>query len=155
MAEQKHFVRLVNTDLIGSKNVATAMRKIKGVNFMFAHMACKLAGVDGTKKAGFLSDDEVKKLDTVIRDPLKAGAPLWMLNRRKDIETGEDKHISSTDIRFVRDNDIKRLKMIKTYKGVRHMSNLPVRGQKTKSNFRRNKGKGLGVKRRAGAKKGK
>ena len=47
------------------------------------------------------------------------------------------------------------MKKIKCYKGVRHMLDLPVRGQRTKSNFRKNKGKvHLGVKRKAGVKGG-
>ncbi len=70
-----------------------------------------------------------------------------MLNRRKDVETGEDKHIVTTDINFVNDNDIKVMKMIRCYKGIRHSMGLPVRGQKTRSNFRKNKGKVMGVKR--------
>ena len=46
----------------------------------------------------------------------------------------------------------KRLQMIKSYKGMRHAAGLPVRGQRTKSNFRKNKGKGsLGVKKKTAA----
>ena len=44
--------------------------------------------------------------------------------------------------------DIKRLKKIKSYKGYRHMSNLPVRGQRTRSNFRRNRRRGAGIKKK-------
>jgi small subunit ribosomal protein S13 len=80
-------------------------------------------------------------------NPLKYGSPRWMLNRRNDYETGDDRHLLTGDIGFVRDNDIKRLKMIKSRRGMRHMFGLPVRGQRTKSNFRKNKGKVLGVKR--------
>ena len=47
------------------------------------------------------------------------------------------------------------MKKVKSYKGVRHSAGLTVRGQKTKSNFRRNKGKlSLGVKKKQGAKAG-
>ena len=151
----KHIIRVINTDLDGKKQILNAMRKIKGVSFMFANMVCNLAKIDPTKKAGNLNEAEVAQLNEVIKNPLKFGAPLWMLNRRKDYEDGSDKHLTSTDIKFVRDNDIKRMKMIKCYRGTRHMAGLPCRGQSTKSNFRRHKGKGLGVKRKAGAKKGK
>lgn len=151
----KHIIRVINTDLDGNKKILDAMRKIKGVSFMFSNMTCKLAGIDPSKKAGNLTDAEVTKLNEVIKEPLKFGAPVWMINRRKDYEDGLDKHITSTDIKFVKDNDIKRMKMIRCYKGTRHMAGLPVRGQSTKSNFRRNKGKGLGVKRKATAKSGK
>ena len=50
------------------------------------------------------------------------------------------------DLDFTVDNDLKRMKMIKCYRGMRHAFGLPVRGQRTKSNFRKNKGKAsLGV----------
>ena len=47
---------------------------------------------------------------------------------------------------------IKRLKKIKCYKGFRHTSGLPVRGQRTRSNFRRNRAKGAGIKKKGGKK---
>ena len=143
MAEQefKHIVRVSNTDLMGEKVIVDALRKVKGVSFMFANATCKLAGVERYKRAGDLSDAEVAKLQAVLDNPVKAGIPEWMLNRRKDYETGEDKHLLVNDLTFTKDNDIKRLKKIKSYRGVRHQAKLPVRGQRTRSNFRPNKGK--------------
>ena len=58
-------------------------------------------------------------------------------------------------LKMAKENDVKRMKTIRCYKGVRHAFNLPVRGQRTKSNFRRNKGKVMGVKRNPNAKTGK
>ena len=114
---------------------------------MFANMACEFSKVDRHKKAGYLVDAEVEKLNSAITNPQKFGAPTWMLNRRRDYETGEDKHVLAGDIKFNEENDVKRLKMIKSRRGLRHAGGLPVRGQRTKSNFRKNKGKVLGVKR--------
>lgn len=148
MAEFKHIIRVANTDLEGHKQVLFALRKIKGVDIMFGNMALSLAGIDKTKKAGDLLDAEAKRLNDIIINPLKFGAPEWMLNRRKDYETGEDMHLLMADLDFSRETDIKRMKRVKSYKGLRHQWRLPVRGQRTKSNFRRNKGKGLGVKRK-------
>ena len=150
MAEQKpefrHIVRIANTDLDGNKPIGHNLTKVKGINFMFANMVLNFTGVDRAKKAGDLSDDELKKLNEVIMDPLNNGAPEWMLNRRNDFYTGETTHLLTGNIAFVRENDIKRLKKIKAYRGVRHMQGLPTRGQKTRSNFRKNKGKvSLGV----------
>jgi len=72
-----------------------------------------------------------------------------MLNRRNDYETNENMHLIGPDIKYVQENDIKLMKKIRSYKGIRHMKGLPVRGQRTKANFRRNKGKGsLGVQRK-------
>ena len=155
MAEEfKPLVRIHNTDLKGEKKIGNSLRSITGIGFMFANMVCELANIDSHKRTGDLSDDEVKRIDSVISDPLKAGAPVWMLNRRRDMESGADMHLTTNDLIFVKDNDLKLLKKIKSYKGVRHIRGLPVRGQKTKSNFRKNKGKATGVKKRAGAKAG-
>ncbi len=153
--EFQYLVRIANTDLDGNKLISYALRSIKGVGFQFANMVCVLAGIEKTKKVGYLSDNEVKKLDEVIADPAKAGAPTWMLNRRRDYEDNSDKHLLSADLTFTQDNDVKRMKKIKSYRGMRHAYGLPVRGQRTKSNFRRSKGKVMGVKRKAGARTGK
>ena len=142
----RYFVRIANTDLGGNKGIAIAMRKIKGVNFMFSNMVCNLAGVDKTAKTGYLNDEQVKKIDDVLNNPLKYNAPSWMLNRRKNYEDGKDYHLVTGNLSFAEENDIKRMKKIRSYGGIRHGKGLPVRGQRTKSNFRRNKGKAsLGV----------
>lgn len=146
----KHIVRVLNTDLEGAKSLKNSLRKIKGMGFIFANAVCSLSRIDKNKCTGELTEEDVKKLESIIKNPLESGIPNWMLNRRKDYETGEDHHLVSTDLAFTKDNDIKRLKKIKAYRGVRHMFNLPVRGQRTKSNFRPTKGKvHLGVARKA------
>lgn len=147
----KHIVRIANTDLDGNKQIINALRKIKGIDFMFSNMACSMLGVDKSKKAGHLSSSEVTKFDDFLKDPKKYGVPIWMLNRRMDVETGEDMHLLGSDLKFQKENDIKLLKKIKCYKGVRHSLGLPVRGQSTKSNFRQKKKKGstLGVQRKS------
>jgi len=150
--ELKHLVRIINTDLDGKKAIAFALAKIKGVGIPFAHAACRMAKVDINKKTGALTDAEVKKVEEIIKDPIKAGLPRWLVNRRFDYETGQDKHLLSGDLQFTIDNDIKIMKKIKTYKGVRHILGQPVRGQRTRSNFRKNKGKVMGVRRSASAK---
>ena len=149
----KYFVRIANTDLDGNKQIAHALKKIKGVSFMFSNMICNLAGVDKTAKAGYLKDEDVKKLDDVLNDPLKYNAPVWMLNRRKNYEDGKDYHLVTGNLSFAEENDIKSMKKIRSYRGVRHGVGLPVRGQRTKSNFRKNKGKAsLGVVKKASVK---
>ena len=153
--EFKHIVRIANTDLNGNKKVADALRKVKGVSFMFSNMICSLSNINRNEKLGNLNENDINKLDDMIKYPLKYNAPVWMLNRRKDYETNENMHLVAADVKFMQDNDIKMMKKIKSYRGVRHMLGLPVRGQRTKSNFRKNKGKVLGVKRKAAAKPGK
>ncbi|PLW79730.1 30S ribosomal protein S13 [Candidatus Woesearchaeota archaeon] len=150
MAEEnfKHIIRVANTDLKGEKQISFALQKIKGVGTMFSHMVCRVAKVPKEKKAGTLNDKEVKALEEAILDPKKFSVPSWLYNRRKDYETGEDTHIISGDLKFIKENDVKRLQKTKSYKGLRLAVGLPVRGQRTKSNFRRTKGKGLGVKKK-------
>ncbi|MCB9358656.1 30S ribosomal protein S13 [Candidatus Woesearchaeota archaeon] len=149
MADEKgkgrYIVRIHNTDLNGEKAVGQALTKIKGVGKMFARAVCISAKVDTEKKAGLLEDKEIESLNEVVKNPLKFGIPTWMLNRRNDPFEGTDQHLLTSDLDFVKGNDIKHLQKIKAYKGMRHAARLPVRGQRTKSNFRRNKGKAASV----------
>ncbi len=154
----RHFVRVANTDIPGAKNIVVGLRKVKGINMMFANAVCKVAGLDVMIKTGTLTDKQIETVNAVVKDPAKHGIPGWMFNRRKDYTDGTDKHLVVSDLQFTKENDIKLLRKIKCYKGVRHSLGLPVRGQNTRSNFRKNKTKGkssLGVKRKAGAKSGK
>ena len=153
--ELRYFVRIANTDLDGNKSIGVALHKIKGIGFMFANAILTVTGIDSRKKAGYLSDDDVTKIDDAIKDPLRFKIPVWMVNRKRDPEDGTDKHLIGSNATFVMDNDVKMMKKVKSYKGVRHSLGQPVRGQRTKSNFRRNKGKVLGVKKKTDAKPGK
>jgi len=141
----KHIVRIANVDLPGEKQIQFAMTKIKGIGINFADAVCISAGVKKNTKTGYLTDEEVVKLNTVMGNPAKAGIPTWMFNHRKDFETGEEKHHITGNLVFVHDNDLKSLKKIRCYRGIRHIQGQPVRGQRTKSHFRKNKGKVVGV----------
>jgi small subunit ribosomal protein S13 len=153
MAEQqknfKHIIRVMNTDLAGEKAIVDALRKIKGISFALSAGLCKLLNINAETKAGDLSDVNVEKLNNALKDLSEIGVPEWLFNRRKDFETGEDKHLIGANLSFQKDNDLKFLQKIKCYRGSRHSARLPSRGQKTKSNFRRNKGKVTGVKKKS------
>ncbi|MCM2325167.1 MAG: 30S ribosomal protein S13 [Candidatus Woesearchaeota archaeon] len=149
----KHIVRIANTDVTGSKSILIAMTKIKGIGFIFSNAVCKAAHVNKFKKAGLLDLTEVDRIQEVIANPGKYNIPSWMFNRKYDIEAGETKHIISGDLTFAVSQDIRRMQKIRSYKGVRHNVGLTVRGQRTKSNFRRNKGKAVGVKKKKDAAK--
>ncbi len=140
----KHLVRIANTDVNGKKAVTLALRDIKGISFSYANAICAVAGVSKTEKAGDLSDSDVQKLDSTIKNMADV-VPEWLLNRRKDTSDGKTKHLISGELQFAQDNDIRMMKKIRSYKGIRHGFGLTVRGQRTRSNFRRNKGKGPGV----------
>ncbi|MFP4117510.1 MAG: 30S ribosomal protein S13 [Candidatus Woesearchaeota archaeon] len=139
--EFKHLVRVASTDLEGNKNLLFALTKIKGVDISFANAVLSVTDIPKDKKTGILDSSDVDKLNEVFENPSAKGIPEWMCNRRKDYETGEDKHILSGTLDFTKDNDIKRLKKIKSNRGMRHAWNLPLRGQRTKANFRKNKKK--------------
>lgn len=153
--EIKHIIRIGNTDLVGKKAIHIALLKIKGIGIMFSMMACRLANVNPMKKAGLLNDEEIKKLNDIILNSDKYDIPDWMKNRKQEFETGKTTHLILGNLDFAIQQDLRRMKKIKSYKGVRHAVGLTVRGQRTKSNFRKNKGKVLGVKRKSDAKSGK
>jgi len=145
----KHFIRIANTDLDGNKSLERSLTKIKGIGFQYSHAICSILKLNGMQKTGYMEDSEIKKIEEFLKNPLKYNIPSWMLNRRNDAETGLDGHLLTSDLDFVQSNDIKMMKKIKSYKGIRHMKGQPVRGQRTKSHFRVNKGKGMGVKKNA------
>jgi small subunit ribosomal protein S13 len=144
----KHIVRIANVDVPGGKPVRIAMKKIKGIGLNIADTLCVIAGINKQTKAGNLNEGEVKKLNETIKNINSSSLPKWMLNRRKDYESGDDKHVLTGDLVYAKDNDLKRLKKIKAYRGVRHSKGLPVRGQRTRSNFRKSKGKVVGVRKK-------
>src|SRR3989344_1905917 len=147
----KHIVRIANIDLPGDKVLRFAMQKIKGIGVNLADAICAVAKVNKHGRAGELTDQEVAKLNETISNINNNKIPSWMFNRKRDYDTGQDMHVITGTLAFVKDNDLKRLKKIKSYRGIRHIKGLPVRGQRTRSNFRKSKGKVIGVKKKAPA----
>jgi len=139
----KYLVRLVNTDLNGNKPLYHTLNKIKGISYSFANAVCNVIDIDKTKKVGALTKEELTKIEDVIRNPSKYSIPAWLLNRRKDFDTGKDMHLLTSDLKLRTEFDIKNLKKIKSYRGIRHAMGLPTRGQRTRAHFR--KGTALGV----------
>ena len=133
-ANFRHIVRVANVDLPGEKQTRFALTKIKGIGINFADSICAVTGVDKNVKVGMLGDEDVKKLNDIIQTPKENGVPVWMFNRRKDYTTGEDQHLITGSLGFVKENDLKRLKKIKTLRGMRHQKGLPVRGQRNIEN---------------------
>ncbi len=144
MTEQiKGIVRISGVDVKGETLLFTSLNRIKGVSGALSNAVCRVHNFDRNRKIGTLTDEEIKKIEDTLKNPAKFGIPSWMFNRRKDLEGGEDKHLVGTDLKFMQEQDIKRMIRIKSYKGVRHMFGLPVRGQRTRSSFR--KGRTVGV----------
>ncbi|MDI6798482.1 MAG: 30S ribosomal protein S13 [Candidatus Aenigmarchaeota archaeon] len=145
--EIKTIVRVAGTDLDGEKPLIRALKRIKGIGHTMSKAICIASGFDPKTKLGSLSESEIKKIEEVIKDPVKFGVPTYLVNRRRDIETGKDMHVTGPDLEITKKFDVQRMIDLKTYKGVRHMLGLPVRGQRTRSSFR--KGRVVGVVRKA------
>ncbi len=146
-------VRILNSDLDGNKTIWISLKRIKGISFTLANVICNSLNIDKSRKVGYLSDEEIKRIEGIISNPLKHDLKPWLLNRRKDYETGNDMHMHGIDLNLAKDSDIKTMKKIKAYKGVRHQQGQPVRGQRTRAHFRKNSS--VGVRKRVGAKAGK
>jgi small subunit ribosomal protein S13 len=142
-AVKKSIVRVANTDLDGNKSLYIALTGIKGISYTMSKAICAVAGFDPSIKLNTLDEQNIEKLENVIYNIHKFGLPSWVLNRRKDLETGEDLHLIGSDIDVYTKFDIQRMINLKTWKGFRHMHGLPVRGQRTRSSFR--KGRTVGV----------
>ncbi len=142
----KQIVRIINADIMGEVGIYSALKRVSGLSYSFANAVCSVLNYEKSKKVGSLSDEEVAKIEDVIKNPLKYKIPGFILNRRGDYDTGEDKHLVSSDLKLITGFDVKRLKKIKSYRGMRHAVGLPVRGQKTKGHFRH--GKTVGVRKK-------
>ena len=86
-------------------------------------------------KAGFLDTTQQEQLRQAI-DDYAQNVPLWMLNRQRDLESGDELHLAGQDLKLVREDDISRLRSIKCYRGIRHAAGHKVRGQRGRSNGR-------------------
>lgn len=141
----KGIVRLAGRDLKGSRRIQAAISGLKGIGSSMAKAIVYAAGIDGTQQVGSLRDEQVESLESVFDDPVGHGIPKYMLNRRKDYDTGEDLHLLGGDIEMAEREDISREKDIQSRTGIRHQRGLPVRGQRTRSTGR--KGMTVGVER--------
>lgn len=141
----KYIIRVVGTDIDGEKPAFVALTDINGVGVRIAEILIDNIGYPRAKKLGHMSDEDVEKLENLIEN-IDEIIPPWLLNRRKDWDTGEDLHINGPELQaFVRD-DINRMRMIRCYRGIRHEQGKKVRGQRTRSNGRT--GLTLGVSRK-------
>jgi len=144
--EFKHIVRLAGSDLEGSRKVVYALTKIKGINIRLAEAIVKKVNIPQDKRLGFLSESEIRRIEDAIMNIASFDIPKWLLNRRKDLESGEDIHLITSDLDLKMKEDIEREKAMKSWKGYRHSYGLKVRGQRTRTTGR--KGRTVGVKKR-------
>jgi small subunit ribosomal protein S13 len=148
MAEEKkaakQIVRFLSTDIKGDRAFTKGITRIRGIGHNLARAITIKLKLDNTKKINTYSETELKELEEKIKT--MSMVETWQLNRQKDYDSGEDKHLITTAIKLRKDFDQKRLQKIKSYRGLRLQSGHPVRGQRTKAHFR--KGKVVGVKKK-------
>ena len=110
--------RIAGVDLPREKRVEIGLTYIYGIGRVSSNRILEAAGVDPSTRVRDLTDDEVKKISSVIDETMTVEGDL-----RREVAL-----------------DIKRLQEIGCYRGIRHRKGLPVRGQKTKTNARTRKG---------------
>ncbi|MBI4977426.1 MAG: 30S ribosomal protein S13 [Spirochaetes bacterium] len=112
--------RIAGVDLAPKKSIAFALTAIYGIGRSMAKSICDKAKIEYTLKAGDLNDSQI----TAIREAIESTTKV------------------EGDLRTEVMMNIKRLRDIKTYRGVRHQKRLPVRGQRTRTNSRNARGGG-------------
>jgi len=141
-------VRILSTDIPGNKKVLAGLTRIKGISWAFSNAILNKLGIDKNKKVKDLKKEEINAISEFVTNPQ---LPSFLLNRKNDLETGEDVHLIGSELDLQKEFDIKRLKKMRCWRGVRHSQGQPVRGQRTKSHFRQNRT--VGVIKKAEAKK--
>ena len=111
--------RISGIDIPEEKRTDIALTHIYGIGRKNVVKVLKDAGVDSAKRAKDLTEEEVSKIQKVIDSLVKVEGDL-----RKEVQ-----------------ESIKRFKQIGSYRGKRHSMNLPVRGQRTRTNARTKRGK--------------
>ncbi len=106
-------MRILGITIPDEKRLEYGLTAIYGIGLSTARKILKSAGIDAGKKSKDLSEDEENKIRALVEGLTIEG------NLKREVA-----------------NNIKRLKDIKSYRGVRHMRRLPVRGQRTKTNSR-------------------
>jgi small subunit ribosomal protein S13 len=107
-------MRLVGINIPDNKRIDVALTYIYGIGSSLARKALEATKIDPSKRAKELTPPEIAKLKEFIERNFKIEGELRAMIRQ----------------------NIARLKEIKSYRGIRHMKRLPVRGQRTKTNSR-------------------
>ncbi len=145
----RHIVRIVGTDSGGDEKLVYALSGIRGLGINLAFAVCRLAGVDPEQRVGFLSDPDIKRLEDVIHNPETYHISPWLLNKRRQLRSGEDDNLVGSDLVLSIKQDVEFLKKSRCYRGWRHSLGLKVRGQCTRTTGRT--GQTVGVARKAAA----
>ena len=131
----QYFVRIGQTDLDGTKSVERALTDMNGVGRRVARIIAEKADVDRRDVIGALDEEKIDGIVDLVQGYADE-VPEWLTNHQRDFFTGETTHEVGNDLNMSRRQDINRMKMVDTYRGVRHKRGQKVRGQRTKSTGR-------------------
>ncbi|MFZ2560096.1 MAG: 30S ribosomal protein S13 [Candidatus Nanoperiomorbaceae bacterium] len=115
--------RFANVEVPADKQIQVALTYVYGIGPKIARDIVHAAKVEPTTRTKDLTEAEEKKLRSII----------------------DANYDTEGDLRRRVSNNIKRLKDIKSYRGIRHGLNLPVRGQRTRTNGRTKRGKRVAI----------
>ena len=111
--------RIIGVDIPGNKRIEYSLRYLYGIGPAKALEIISKVGIDRDLMAKDLSQDQIAAITKILQDDL----------------------VVEGDLRRAVAADIRRLQQINCYRGIRHRRNLPVHGQRTKTNARTRKGK--------------
>jgi small subunit ribosomal protein S13 len=131
----QYFVRIGQTDLDGTKSVERALTEMNGIGRRAVRIIADRADVDRRETLGALDEETIDDVVDLVRG-FADEVPDWLTNHRNDFFDGETTHEVGNDLELTRRQDVNRMKMIDSYKGVRHKRGQKVRGQRTKSTGR-------------------
>jgi small subunit ribosomal protein S13 len=131
----QYFVRIGQTDLDGTKSVERSLTEMDGIGHRTARIIADEVGVSRHDTLGRLEQEDI---DAIVEAVEQYGrtVPDWLTNRPADYYTGQASHETGNDLTLTRQQDINRMKMVESYKGIRHRRGQKVRGQRTKSTGR-------------------
>jgi small subunit ribosomal protein S13 len=141
--QYENLIRILGNDIPGEKKTLIGLTQVRGIGYMFANSMLQILKINPDSRIGTLSAEQVSSIEKMIQDPKSQNFPIWFLNRQKDVETGDDLHLVTSDIAFNLRNDVEREKGVFSWRGYRHMYGLKVRGQRTRCTGR--KGGAVGV----------
>ncbi|MGV8142483.1 MAG: 30S ribosomal protein S13 [Candidatus Pacearchaeota archaeon] len=141
-------VRIYSKDIPGDRPLYVGLTYIKGISWSISNAMCHILKMDKKIKISNLTKEQIESIEAFLQKPQLYD---YLKNHQRDYESGESKHILTNELDMTREFDIKRMKQIKSYKGMRHSLKQPVRGQRTRSHFR-TIGVAVGVKKKAAGK---
>jgi len=144
-------VRIAGKDVGGELSLKRALLRVTGIGHTMARTAAsviqKELGIDPEKPVGEYKEDQVEKIDKILFSLQDHNVPSFLLNRSKDFNTGNNRHVIMNDLVFEVSQDVDREKKLYTWKGYRHAYGQKVRGQKTRNTGR--SGMAVGVLRKS------